>query len=370
MEMKRLPMTPRQNWQTRVSELGMNYHTVDGKVYWNESAFYAFSSDLIDKIEDATQTLYEMSMKVAEKAITSGNYEGYGFSDSTINLIEKSWHLGHPYLYSRFDLGINRNGDIKMFEFNADTPTSLLEASIIQWDWFQDTASDHDQFNSIHEQLVGKFKSLGIPHIYFSTMWDAPHEDWGNLHYLLSCQCEAGGTASSINLEQIAWDGKMFLDINNRPVDVFFKLYPWEWMVQDEFAQNIPLSQTTIIEPSWKMLLSNKLLCVKLWEMFPNHPLLLPAARGTGLDRFDFYPNSVVKPMLGREGQGIEFYIPGEPVKSDHIIQEKFEVATFDGFSPVLGSWVVNDTACGLGIREDVGITTNNSQFVPHYFTK
>lgn len=366
MNMHRHKIDPRPDWQTTVSALGMNYHTVDGQVYWNESACYAFDAPTIDKIEDATQALYEMSMTVAMEAVQKGNYEGYGFSDETISLIEKSWNNQHPYMYGRFDLGINKHGEIKMFEFNADTPTSLLEASIIQWDWLQDVVSGEDQFNSIHERLVEWFRGRAYPHIYFSTMWDAPHEDWGNLHYLLSCQAEAGGTASSINLEQIGWDGQGFVDINNKHIDVLFKLYPWEWMVQDEFARNIPQSRTLIIEPAWKMLLSNKLLCVKLWERYPNHPLLLEAHR-KGISAGN--KSYIQKPMLGREGQGVEYFGYTSPQKDGNIIQEKFEVATFDGMSPVLGSWVVGDVACGLGIREDTGITTNNSKFVPHYFT-
>ena len=39
----------------------------------------------------------------------------------------------------------------------------------------------------------------------------------------------------------------------------------------------------------------------------------------------------------------------------------------FDGRYPILGAWVVNGQACGLGIREDDGVVTRNtSRFVPH----
>ena len=39
----------------------------------------------------------------------------------------------------------------------------------------------------------------------------------------------------------------------------------------------------------------------------------------------------------------------------------------FDGRYPILGAWIVNELACGLGIREDGDvITRNTSRFVPH----
>ncbi len=37
----------------------------------------------------------------------------------------------------------------------------------------------------------------------------------------------------------------------------------------------------------------------------------------------------------------------------------------------VIGSWLVNGYACGIGIREDTSpITGNTSRFVPHLFLK
>jgi glutathionylspermidine synthase len=342
----------------------MNYHTVDGKEYWNESAYYEFDAASIDKIEDATNELHSMCIQYVTQAIVQGNYDGYDFDEQTIRMIEQSWKNLHPYIYGRFDLGINRNGDIKMFEYNADTPTSLLEASVIQWQWKEYWNKSYDQFNSIHENLVQKFHNLCYPKIYFTTMSDAPYEDWGNLHYLLACAVEAGIDASSIDLEQVGWDGSSFVDVNNKPIDALFKLYPWEWLVKDEFANNIMSSRTLFIEPAWKMLLSNKLLCVKLWEMFPNHPLLLESYSGEANVNM---PNRawISKPKLGREGQGITM---GPNANKHNVIQERFDVVSFDGIQPVIGSWVVDDVACGIGIREDKGITTNNSQFVPHYF--
>jgi glutathionylspermidine synthase len=39
----------------------------------------------------------------------------------------------------------------------------------------------------------------------------------------------------------------------------------------------------------------------------------------------------------------------------------------FDGYRPALGAWIVGDTSAGLGIRETVGLVTDDgAAFVPH----
>jgi len=58
------------------------------------------------------------------------------------------------------------------------------------------------------------------------------------------------------------------------------KLYPFEWiaheMEQDDLLAH-DLAEIDTIEPSWKLIIGNKALIPLLWEMFPNHPNLLPA---------------------------------------------------------------------------------------------
>lgn len=375
MAFERQTCLPRPNWQEKVSELGMFYHTVDEKVYWNESACYALDSKLVDKIEDATNELHAMCMDYVTEVVQKGNYEGYNFSDEAKFLIEKSWENAHQSIYGRFDLGIDSRGNLKMFEYNADTPTGLLEASVIQWNWKEKRRPEADQFNSIHEALVSRWTLLkghyqNGTRFYFTTLTNGPHEDWGNVHYLLETACEAGIQASSIDLECIGWNGNQFVDMNNYPISHLFKLYPWEWMINDEFSNNIRKSNTVFYEPAWKMLLSNKLLLVKLWERHKNHSLLLESYKAPQA-LLPMNKNFITKPLLGREGDGVYDYDRTGKVITGHIsgnvIQEKFNVVSFDGIQPVIGSWVIGDKAAGIGIREDKGITTNNSQFVPHY---
>jgi glutathionylspermidine synthase len=83
----------------------------------------------------------------------------------------------------------------------------------------------------------------------------------------------------------------------------------------------------------------------------------------------------VRKPVLGREGANITIEDGSQRIAGttgsygdgEFIYQQFHETPRFDGNTAVLGSWMINGYACGLGIREDAGlITTNTSRFVPH----
>jgi len=49
------------------------------------------------------------------------------------------------------------------------------------------------------------------------------------------------------------------------------------------------------------------------------------------------------------------------------IVQEATRLFTSAHGHAVIGSWIVGDAACGIGIREDASaVTSNMSRFVPH----
>jgi glutathionylspermidine synthase len=161
---------------------------------------------------------------------------------------------------------------------------------------------------------------------------------------------------------------------DNAPLGAVFKLYPWEWMVREEFAPFLANASTLWIEPAWKMLLSNKAILPILWELYPGHPNLLQAH----LDHPGSLTFWVRKPLLGREGANVTIHGPEGDIETDgdygeegFVYQDLARVEPFDGKMPVIGSWVIGhepgDSAAGIGIRESDGpITGNFSQFVPH----
>ncbi len=328
-----------------------------------------------------------MCMALVREIVESGSYPaGFGLNDTAKRLIEESWKREDLGLYGRFDFAFDGEM-IKLLEYNADTPTSLLEAAVAQWHVLEDRRWP-DQFNSLHEKLVERWKMVAAkivgvpPRVHFAGTKDAGPEDWGTIHYLMDTALSAGLEAKSFELESLGWnaDNRVFVDLEDEEIHGLFKLYAWEWMMTDKDAPNYGPSSTRFIEPPWKMLLSNKALLPELWKRHPNHPLLLPSYYESESSE----PRSgkwARKPILSREGanvsiveNGASMLAPGSNFNPEYdaagyVLQAYATLPTFDGFYPVIGSWVVGDEPAGMGIRDDPNpVTGNNSHFVPHYF--
>ena len=296
--MRREHVPKRDNWQKRCEDAGFSFHSIDG-LYWDEGVCYHFTPREIEQLENATKELYDMCMAAAEHIIEKERFKELAIPESAWSLIRESWDNDHPSLFGRFDLAWDGSGSPKLLEFNADTPTSLIEASVAQWHWVEDCKPGADQFNSLHEALIEQWKWLkaehGYGHVHFTCVGDS-EEDGGNLDYLRDTAMQAGLQAPWIAVEEIGWaEGDLaFVDMDNRRIETLFKLYPWEWLLADEFGANIRKTQMRIIEPAWKMTLANKGLLPILWELYPDHPLLLPAS----FSRHKVLGDYVKKPLL------------------------------------------------------------------------
>ena len=409
--MQRISLTPRQNWQQTVESQGLTFHTLEnGTPYWDESAAYQFTAAEIDTLEAAGYQLQEMCLAAAQHIIDEKRYAELDIPQFAVEAIEWAWNNEPPALYGRFDVawaGAQSGTAPKLLEYNADTPTSLLEAAVIQWNWLKDmpsslVSSKPDQFNSIHEKLIAKWKDidpyLSKP-IYFAAL-DNP-EDQLTVTYLRDTAQQAGLETLQMFMQEIGWndDQQSFLDPDEHPMFSIFKLYPWEAMLQEEFGPHALATYqvTRWIEPIWKMLLSNKGILPILWQLYPNHELLLeshfaeyaadPAtnpgaprpASGTWVSTppRSNMANYVRKPLMSREGANITLVrdnativsTPG-PYNGKQIYQALAPSAVFDNRHTVLGLWMIDQDCCGMGVRESFSpITDNLSSFVPHFFT-
>jgi glutathionylspermidine synthase len=379
--MERITSNPRNNWQSKVEEVGLTYHTLEGRNYWDESVYYRFSLREVETIEKAANDLHEMCLAAAQKVIDENRFEQIGIPPIAREFVVNSWERDDFSLYGRFDFVFCEDGQIKMLEYNADTPTALVEAAVAQWYWLQEMHPKADQFNSIHEHLIQGWKKYkGRTELVHLGGVKGHLEDEQTVLYLQDTCHQAGLRQKHLFMEDAGFDQarRRFVDLDNMVVTDYFKLYPWEWLWDSEFSNQLQLELVNFIEPTWKMLLSSKGLLPILWEMFPRHPNLLPAyfsaeeykaAQGGWTDH-------VIKPRLSREGanitlvqNGVKTQTLGEYGEEGFIWQKLAATKSFDGNYPTLGVWVVNHEACGLGIREDVSrITGNLSRFVPHLF--
>src|SRR5439155_3655285 len=185
--------------------------------------------------------------------------------------------------------------------------------------------------------------------------------------YMRDVWCQGGSPSEQLDTAAIGWNGRTFTDLAERPIAALFKLYPWEWLLRESFAPHLLADTCAVIEPPWKMVLSNKAILAVLWEMFPGHPNLLPAS----FARAAIPGPAVEKPIFGREGEGVRLLGAGERGSGEggRIYQAACRLPVSDGQHAVIGSWIIAGEPAGIGIREDkVPVTTNLSRFVPHYF--
>ena len=370
--MLREVITPRANLAATLEAQGLSFHGRDG--YWKEDVCYRFSLRQIEEIESATNELHDMCRAALRMAVRTGRLAQLAIPPAFWDPIAASLARDDFSLYGRFDLAYDGRSAPIMLEYNADTPTCLLESSVCQWYWLQEQFPDADQFNSIHERLIARWRELpGIGPVHIACVENS-EEDWACATYLVDTLTQAGRVAVPLSIEAIGWDGgrSRFIDLQGNAIDQLFKLYPWEWLMREEFAPHIVPSRTEFIEPLWKAALSCKGLLPLLWELFPSHPNLLPTFFEPG------HLNSFVKkPLYSREGANIELYVNGVRVLSapgpygdhGHVYQAWHPLPSFDGQSAVIGSWVVGGRSAGLCVREDAGLITSNvSHFIPHYF--
>lgn len=386
--MERIRCPERPHWRAFAEEVGFGFHTINDAPYWNESAYYRFRLRQIEEdLEASTEELHDMVLDMvgditrSEEMLTQLNIPRDYWS-----YVWNSWNDREPHLYGRMDFAYHGVGPAKLLELNYDTPTALFETGFFQWVWLEEQMqagvlpANADQFNSLQDKLEQAFRELLLPNPFHFCSVRESTEDRGTVQYLMDLAVQAGMEPRYLAVEDIGeMDGQM-VDLDNLPIAGLFKLYPWEFMVREEFARVLYTSRTRIIEPGWKMLLSNKGILPLLWQRYPNHPNLLPAF-------FEDEANAplssgwVRKPLFSREGANIQLvdregqrlevdgpYGDGRFIRQEFSPLPKFydEDRGQDVYA-LVGSWVVGDCSAGIGMREDSTLVTkDSSRFVPH----
>jgi glutathionylspermidine synthase len=393
----------RPGWEAEIEAQGLVYNRTEvpgGEVrsYWREGPFYDFTSDEVRRLEGWVAQLFEMCVAAGDHVVEHDLFGRMRIPPMAREQIRRTWDDEPPSVYARFDLRYDGSGPPQLFEFNADTPTGLVESAVTQWNWHLFTGQGQDQWNALHEKLVAAWKRnllkwerrTGVrPRVHLAwTSEETSGEDRMTVAYLMDTVVQAGYEAIELVVEDIVLDSGdgRFYDQQGRHLDVVFKLYPWEWLLEDAFGTSVIADQarpggTTWVEPVYKMLWSTKALLPVLWQLFGSDPelsrLLLPAYFA------DEMPSSwrtyVRKPLWGREGANVSIIRDGDVVEAQPgrygtegwIVQEFAPLPDFEGVDgahhPALGAWVVDGEPAGLGIREsDRLITDNISYFVPH----
>ena len=375
-----------------LESLGFVWHTDSDESSYITDALVVISEGEAEAYYEATNTLYDMYVEAAEHVVENNLFHEIGIPFNLVDMIKESWENDvHWHLYGRFDLAGGLDGKpIKLLEFNADTPTALFETAIIQWAMLKKNGLEEEsQFNALYESLVDNFKRLVTLEEDVST-FEERYDGWnflftsvkGNseeentVRLLQHIATEAGFQTEFAYIDDIEFSVEDGIFYENKNYELWFKLIPWEDIALEEsdlamLLTNIIKNQKAIIfNPAYTLLFQSKGLLKILWDLYPNHPLLLESS---------FEPlqgkKQVQKPVFGREGGSISILDEEandiESVEGDYdshkmVYQAYTELATdTQGLSYQAGVFYAYE-ACGLGFRKGGKILDNMSKFVGH----
>ena len=375
-----------------LESLGFVWHTDSDETSYISDELVVISETEAEAYYEATNTLYDMYIEAADYVIENNLFHEIGIPFNLVEAIKESWENDiHWHLYGRFDLagGID-NKPIRLLEFNADTPTALFETAIIQWAMLkQNNLEEESQFNTLYESLVDNFKRLVTLEEDVST-FEESYDGWnflftsvkGNseeentVRLLQHIAKDAGFNTEFAYIDDIEFSSEDGIFYNDKNYELWFKLIPWEDIALEEsdlamLLSNIIKNQKAIIfNPAYTLLFQSKGLLKILWDLYPNHPLLLETS-------FDVLKGQkqVKKPVFGREGGSISIldedatsieHIKGDYDNHKMVYQAYTELATDSkGLSYQAGVFYAYE-ACGLGFRKGGKILDNMSKFVGH----
>jgi glutathionylspermidine synthase len=370
--MKRVLLSSRADWKSRVEGQGLLWHSDDGHENWNERAAYLVSPAEVQQLCRTASEVAEIYHQAAEHVVKNSLWPSIGLQEQEAELLASSWERDEWSLHGRFDFLLDGEGRPKLLEYNAETALSLVETAVVQKRWLAEVMPTHEQFNQLEESLVAAWRASGFKQVHCA--WRPRHaEVEGTIHYMAGLMRRVGIQATLIAMHRIGWDSRQgkFVDQDGAPITHCFKLYPWEWMLREPFAKRVEASGCSFIEPPWRLLLGSKgILCV-LSALFADHPSVVACRSSPEQLGASF----VSKPLFGHEGHNVAVHrddavvetLPGEYGDEPRVYQAFVESPRYDGFLPQFGVWMVRDQPVAICVRETLGsIISATSAFVPH----
>ncbi len=373
-----------------LEELGVNWHTdSDGSDYISDEIIEISESEA-QGFYDAANELYDMFIEAAQFVIDKDLFFDLGIPFNLVEAIKESWENEvHWHLYGRFDLAGGLDGNpIKLLEFNADTPTMVYESAIAQWAMLkQNGFNESMQFNNLYEALADNFKrmiTLGEDTSNFSEIYEGwkilfssiagSVEEERTVRLLEIIAKEAGFRTGFCYAHEAVLNAENGLSFNGENYEFWFKLIPWESIAVDEpelanlITEMILNKNTIFLNPAYTLLFQSKRILKVLWDLYPNHPLLLETSY-TPLNK-----KQVKKHAFGREGESVSILdAQGNPIKANSGIYSNYpeiyqEFATQNSHNGIFYQPNVFYAyeACALGFRKGGEILDNMSKFVSH----
>jgi glutathionylspermidine synthase len=413
-------MSPEFNYEKHI--LARKNFYCDIESFWpdlfdSEYALYdivCFSRADIEDIRLATKRIGHLFFRTAKLLRKSGDetLREMDIPESAIPFIREI-SLPVETVIARVDL-VKTEGGLKLLELNADTPTFEKEVFSVNH-----MATKHfgvEDPNEGYEAELGNAIDKAIieshirtnqthnPYVVFTSHDDHPEDQLTTLYLMNLSKLQV--SYQPLNRLQIIPNEGLF-DVKGRRIDVLYRqTYPLEHLVEDldpeskekvglQLLELVTSKKLSIVNPISAFLLQSKAVQAVIWGMMElEHPYFSEQEREwirtyflpTYLEKDPFIKQGikyVKKPSFGREGDTVEIfnsvgqkveedtyktYQSSLPVYQQYVDLPSQPIKTIGGMKEgklLIGSFLVNGKASGIGIRAGKQITDNNAYFLP-----
>lgn len=305
--LKRIVEGPRTNWAEKAFDSGLTFATLPGvswghasgflcevlppslcqwfglqEPYWNESASYQVSDEGMWRIEKAAFEMHSLILEAVDEVVESEYLlESFGIPRELWPVIRLSWKNRESDLLGRLDFLWDGEGEPKLAEYNADTPTVLIEAAAAQRDWHKEKRPEYGQFNVLDEAILDAWRKVALEDLQQASLdlprsitlatqgasfWNDPKafgasdSTWRKYlglaidtvsKYSFEEEAATGrylhqlAVAATSDLKQMAppklvdFDSLQSSDLGTKHQGALFKLYPWEWLIFEDIGEDI-----------------------------------------------------------------------------------------------------------------------------------
>lgn len=215
-------------------------------------------------IRAATGELHQMCVAAVGRVVRDRRYAELGLDARTADLVERSWNRRDPALLGRLDLAFGPDAVPRLVGYSADAPAQLLAIA--------------GEVTTVRDQLIGRWRELRSrlgARIHFA--YDGSDE--ATLGFLRVTAADAGLATAAIALAEVRWDpaGRQLVDREGAVIHTIVKASAWKRWLTGPLAAVLADAPAVWLEPAWKLVLANPAILPILWQLFPDHPNLVPA---------------------------------------------------------------------------------------------
>jgi glutathionylspermidine synthase len=374
-------------WKEVYSQALENYEFTGG--YTGDKEYFSLSSIIIEQtlseeIREASEKMCSILKDVRNLIMSKKElfFEILGIDERLKDLVTSS-DTEALCCIGRFDWVLDNKGELKLLEFNSETPAGLLESTALNEIVRKKLTIEHKNPNeNLARQIRDSFYSIVKdyerirPVNNIALLSSTYYEDWYTTSTLYNIVKELPYNFILGSIDDVVVSENK-LHLYGEEVDAVYRYYPLDWFLEEgkegfieAFGRN-----TLSINPPHTFMLQSKAVFPLIYELVAQgyfsqeeREFILKYIPESSLTRENLKANSyVVKPMLGREGEGVHFnglnndvhweceeniifqeriYIKAVDLKTHSILKSSDEI-----IYPIFGAFVAQDKYCGLYVR-------------------